>query len=115
MTSKLWLGLFLFVVLVGYAYSRGRPTTSSAEARRLVSGGAVLLDVRTPSEFASEHIEGAMNIPVAEVESRLSELPDRKRPVVVYCRSGRRSAQAKEILERSGYENVHDVGAMSSY
>lgn len=53
--------------------------------------GHLLIDVRTPAEFASGHIAGAVNIPVDELASRLSEVPQGQ-PVVVYCRSGNRSA-----------------------
>ena len=60
----------------------------------------ILLDVRTPEEFASGHIPGAVNISVESLAQRLSEVPQDK-PVVVYCRSGSRSNQAAQILDRA--------------
>lgn len=57
----------------------------------------LLIDVRTPEEFAGGHIEGAVNIPVEALASRLSKIPDGQ-PVIVYCRSGSRSATASRIL-----------------
>lgn len=82
-------------------------------ARAHVADGAQLLDVRTPGEFASGHIEGATNIPVHELRERLGEL-DRGRAVVVYCRSGARSASAARLLAGAGFE-VHDLGPMSAW
>lgn len=69
----------------------------------------ILLDVRTPSEFASGYINGAINIPVQELQSRLSELPT-DATVVVYCRSGNRSAQASQILSEANYSRIYDLG-----
>lgn len=82
--------------------------------RDLVRAGAVLLDVRTREEFAAEHVPGAVNIPVQELPARITELGSPARKVVVYCRSGGRSATAAFLLKRAGYE-VHDVGPMTAY
>lgn len=88
-------------------------TVSSSEAHQLVARGAVLLDVRTPEEFAAGHLEGARNIPLGELSARMGELP-RDRPVVVYCRSGARSARAVARLREAGYQ-ARDLGAMSAW
>lgn len=85
----------------------------SAEARRLVAAGAVLLDVRSPGEFQSGHPAPARNIPVDELEGRMSELP-RDKTVVVYCLSGGRSRQAAAMLSRAGY-TVRDLGTVSAW
>lgn len=90
------------------------PAKKSNPAREKVEAGAVLLDVRTPGEFNSGHIEGAINIPVNELESRMSELPADKE-VVVYCRSGARSSSAKRILESKGITQVYDLGSISRW
>ena len=67
----------------------------------------VLLDVRTPEEFAAGHIPGAVNIPHDQLPNRLAELAGAKdKEVVVYCRSGRRSAIAQEALTKEGFESV---------
>lgn len=71
----------------------------------------VLLDVRTLGEFESGHISGALNIPVEELAQRIAEVPTDK-TVVVYCRSGNRSAQALRILTRAGYTPVYDLGGI---
>ncbi|MDL1899524.1 rhodanese-like domain-containing protein [Anaerolineae bacterium CFX9] len=76
--------------------------------------GHLLIDVRTPAEFASGHIAGAVNIPVDELASRLSEVPQGQ-PVVVYCRSGNRSAQASRILAQAGYSDIYDLGGLNAW
>ncbi|HRE88333.1 MAG TPA: rhodanese-like domain-containing protein [Myxococcota bacterium] len=86
--------------------------------RELVAKGAPLIDVRTPEEFAAGHVPGAINIPVDEVPSRLAELArlteGKGKDLVVYCRSGRRSAIAASTLSAEGYK-VIDVGPMSAF
>lgn len=71
----------------------------------------LLIDVRTPQEFADGHIPGAVNIPVDALASRLAEVPQGQ-PVVVYCRSGNRSATASQILAGAGYTSIYDMGAI---
>lgn len=83
-------------------------------AREEVQAGALLLDVRTPAEHAAGHIEGSSNIPVQELDGRLGELGATGRQVVVYCRSGARSAHAARLLRAAGHE-VTDIGPMSAW
>ncbi|MEL6308307.1 MAG: rhodanese-like domain-containing protein [Chloroflexota bacterium] len=71
----------------------------------------ILIDVRTAQEFNSGHIAGAINIPVDQIASRLSEIPA-DIPVVVYCRSGNRSAQATNILNQNDYSEIYDLGGI---
>lgn len=109
----------LFVVAavaVLFFASRSMGTTSSAECHRWVSEGAQLVDVRSPSEYASGHLEGAVNIPVQELPARVGELGrDKSRAIVLYCRSGSRSAHAKRLLEQAGFAKVANLGAMSRW
>ena len=74
----------------------------------------LLIDVRTVQEFDSGHIAGAVNIPVESLESRLSEVP-RDQTIVVYCRSGNRSAQAARILTQAGYTGIYDLGGLNTW
>lgn len=77
----------------------------------LIKNGALLLDVRTPQEFEEGHVEGSVNIPLGELEARLDELTDKKdEPIVVFCRSGKRSESALSILESNGFTNVTNGG-----
>jgi rhodanese-related sulfurtransferase len=73
----------------------------------------VLVDVRTPSEYTAGHIEGAINIPLTNLTSRMSELSPAV-PVLVYCASGTRSSRASAQLAAAGYV-VYDLGAMSNW
>lgn len=64
-----------------------------------------LLDVRTPQEFAEGHVPGAVNVPHDQLASRLAGVPKDK-DVVIYCRSGRRSALAADVLHANGYSRL---------
>lgn len=107
------ISLFLLImVLVSCSSPKSRETNSgSGESKQEVSlkkeiaKGAFLVDVRTPEEFSEGSVKGAVNIPLNEVESRLNEFKG-KPGVIVFCRSGNRSGQAKEILEKNGVKNV---------
>ncbi|MCA9914215.1 MAG: rhodanese-like domain-containing protein, partial [Anaerolineae bacterium] len=74
----------------------------------------LLIDVRTPAEYASGHIAGSINIPVEELSNRLSEVPQGEE-IVVYCRSGNRSATAARILADNGYSPVYDLGGIIAW
>ena len=89
----------------------GHRIITGAEAKALVEAddGAILLDVRNQDEYDDGHIENSTLIPVSELESRLSELPDKDTVIIVYCRAGVRSAAAYEILVSNGYTNVYDM------
>jgi rhodanese-related sulfurtransferase len=84
-----------------------------AKAHALVHDGAVLVDVRSPEEFASKHIEGAVNVPVDEVTSH--DFGGKDKPVVLYCARGHRSEKAGEALRGQGYTHVYVLGAMSAW
>ena len=77
-----------------------------------MSQKSLFLDVRTREEHAQERIEPSVNIPVDELDERLESLGPRNRPIVVYCRSGRRSAIALDILTAAGFTNVRDAGSI---
>lgn len=74
----------------------------------------MLLDVRTPGEFNGGHIPGAMNISVETLAGRLSDVPQGQ-PIVVYCRSGNRSATASQILADAGYSEIYDLGGIITW
>ena len=71
----------------------------------------MLLDVRTPEEFAGEYIPGAINIPVQVLGEHLNEVPNGQ-PVVIYCRSGNRSKIAMQILAQAGHTELYDLGGI---
>lgn len=72
--------------------------------------GAIILDVRTPKEYNTEHIEGALHIPITELKDRLEEVKSHNKPIIAYCRSGVRSAQAKQILNSNGCDAINGGG-----
>jgi len=76
----------------------------------------VLLDVRSMEEYLDRHIDGAILIPVNELEKRsASELPDKNTLIFVYCRSGGRSANASRALVGQGYTQVYDIGGIMDW
>lgn len=75
----------------------------------LIEEGAFLVDVRNPDEFSLGHVKGSVNIPLGELPNRLAKFKDQNQ-IVVFCRSGMRSAQAKLILEQKGFTNVINGG-----
>jgi len=88
---------------------------NAAEAKQMMDGGGdfILLDVRTDEEFLEKRIAGAVLIPDYEIAERaLAELPDKDARILVYCRSGRRSALAAQDLLDLGYTNVYDFGGI---
>lgn len=74
-------------------------------------GDYVLIDVRTAGEFSGGHIVDSINIPVEQLQSRIAEVPQGM-PVIVYCRSGNRSATAARILDQAGFGEVYDLGGV---
>jgi phage shock protein E len=87
--------------------------TAVAGATTSVAGSAVYVDVRTPEEYAEGHVVGAINIPHDQMAARWSELDAYKgKPMVVYCRSGRRSAIALEVLREHGFTAAENGGGL---
>ena len=84
-----------------------------ARARELVKQGALLLDVRTPQEFSREHIDGAVNVPLSELDGAIGEMK-KSRPIVVYCQSGTRSERAYSALSAAGF-TVYNLGAIYNW
>ena len=75
----------------------------------LVNEGAFLVDVRSAGEFAEGNVIGSVNIPLDQVQNQLAKFENKKQ-IVVFCRSGNRSGQAKAILEQNDFNNVTNGG-----
>ena len=76
----------------------------------------IILDVRTPEEFKSKHIPGAINIPNETIGTEeVPELPDKEQLILIYCRSGNRSKQAAEKLAAQGYTNIVEFGGINDW
>ena len=86
-----------------------------ATAKSLAAAGAKVVDVRTAEEFASGHVPGAINIPYDQIARRASEIGPPSTPVVLYCRTGRRSGIAVEALQKAGYEKLYDFRSVTAW
>lgn len=93
-------------------------TISYMEAKEMIiNDGAILVDVRSKEEYDDGHINGAILLPIDEIdEDTASDNFDSKDSnIIVYCRSGNRSSQAVTLLKNLGYTNIYDLGAMSNW
>lgn len=86
---------------------------SSEKLSEVIKNGAILVDVRSQGEFASGNVKGSVNIPLDKLSIQLGKLKKDK-TIVVFCASGMRSASAKSILNRNGFENVINGGGWRS-
>ncbi len=117
------LALLLFAapllgaVACGAEGSGGVVEPAALEAELARPDGPLLLDVRTPEEYAEGHVPGARLIPVQELGSRLGEIEDAKqRGVITYCESGRRASAAAELLREAGFADVRVLdGSMARW
>jgi rhodanese-related sulfurtransferase len=82
---------------------------SSESLASIINEGALLVDVRSPGEFAGGSAKGAINIPLDNITQQIKKFEGKKN-IVVFCRSGNRSGQAKSILEQKGIKNVTNGG-----
>lgn len=80
---------------------------------QLIKDGAIILDVRTPGEYAGGHIRGSVNIPVDQLKNKISSLK-KDRAIITCCASGMRSGTARGILKANGFSEVHNGGSWTS-
>lgn len=105
--------ILIIIVFAGWWFYNQSKNKAKVQAVIAQSQDVQLIDVRTPGEFASESIPGSLNIPLANLSSRLNEI-DKSRPIIVYCQSGVRSRSAFAILIDNGFQNVTDGGGIGS-
>lgn len=103
-----WLLLIGMVLALTACGSNSYSNVSVQDLAAAVQEGAYVLDVREDIEFAEGHVQGSTLIPLAQLSSRVSELPTNQ-PIYVFCRSGNRSRQASEILIKAGLKDVKNV------
>lgn len=119
-SSIIILLILIFVTLSGCSNERNSSdfsytNISATEAKEMMDNDTsiTILDVRTEDEFNTGHIEGAILIPDTELLEEAEELlTDKSAPILVYCRSGRRSALASATLVDLGYKKVYDFGGI---
>ncbi len=73
---------------------------------------ATVIDVRSAAEYNHGHFPGALNIPLEQIGQRIGDFMEMKTPIVVYCKSGNRSAMAAHLLKQYGISNVHNGGGL---
>lgn len=89
-----------------------RQTRQFAAIQEDMKNGAQLIDVRTPEEFKAGHFDNAINLPLAKIQASEQPTVAKNTTIHVYCRSGNRSSQAKQLLEKAGFINVKDLGGL---
>lgn len=85
----------------------------AVDLKKVIDEGAFLVDVRTAGEFNSGHVKGSVNIPLDSILNQLAKFRNKKN-IIVFCRSGMRSSQAKNILKQNGFSNVINGGTWNS-
>lgn len=93
-------------------------TITAEEAKKIMDedSAALVLDVRTSGEYEEKHIPGAVNLPNENIgKEEPAELPDKEQTILIYCRSGNRSAQAAEKLSAMGYNRIYDFGGIRDW
>jgi phage shock protein E len=111
MRTKLLSLLILFagLALIGL---RSESVMAPERAAALLKSGAVLVDVRTPEEFKSKSLAGAVNIPVDQIKTGITNVStDKSRMILLHCRTGRRSGIAETELRSIGYTNAFNIGS----
>ncbi len=105
-----WVAAIALGATLGMQQLQAADGVEARQAQEMVRQGALLLDVREPGEYSAGHAPDARLIPLGQLNSRLPELSAYKdRPVVVMCRSGRRSAKAVELLREAGFSRVSNL------
>lgn len=85
---------------------------SASSVKDKIKAGAKVIDVRTKAEFEDDAFPGAVNIPLNILPSKLEEIGPKHHPIVLYCASGARSAQAARLLKQAGFTDVVNAGGL---
>jgi phage shock protein E len=109
-----WLVVGGIALLYAWKFFGPGRAASSKTVRAKLEAGATVIDVRTPGEYSSGAYPKARNIPLDTLASKLGKLGPKDGPLVVYCASGSRSAQAVRILKSAGFTDVTNAGGLHS-
>ena len=101
----------ILIIFFGFRFYRFRKIKK--QIPKLLSVGALLIDVRSPSEFTLRHNPNSRNIPLDQLNVEMKHL-DKSKPIILCCASGSRSAMAVGILKRNGFTNVVNAGPWSN-
>jgi len=109
-----WIPLLIIAVLIVVIFvlkKNGRISPNEAVTR--LRGGALVIDVRSRGEYATDHLPCAINIPLDELGSSLpQQVKDTNRVLLLHCQSGLRSGMAVTQLHAMGYRNVFNLGSL---
>ncbi len=109
-----WAWILLAAVILVVIILKQRSQVPADDARRLLAAGAMVIDVRSASEFSSDSIRGAINLPLDVVAEQIPAVaPDKSAPVFLHCQSGTRSAMACRKLRAIGYTQVFNLGSLA--
>ena len=113
MTSRLSIALVVVSTIALGACSSSDASSSRVDAA--VIAESIIIDVRTPEEYAAGHLDGATLIDIkdASFDAKIAEL-DPNASYIIYCRSGNRSAQAVERMKEAGFTNLTDLGSLEN-
>jgi phage shock protein E len=111
-----WIAIVVAVAVAAVLLQVGRPRAQAGalsnvtvtDLHQAAQAGAVVIDVREPSEFREGHVAGSVLVPLATVAARANEF-DKNQPIYVFCRSGNRSLQAANTLVAAGFTDVRNV------
>jgi len=114
MNKVVWIAGLLVLALLSFRLS-AKAGAAPVAVWEIIAGGALVIDVRTAEEFASGHLDEAINITYDQTDSLVKAIgEDKTKAVVLYCRSGRRSAIALEALAQRGYTNIVNGGGFAT-
>ena len=92
--------------------NNAQPNTAQIAVQEVANSSAYMYDVRTPEEYNTQHVEGAINFNVVDMQNgSYPQVPEDSK-IYVYCRSGNRSAEATQLLKENGYTNITDLGGL---
>ncbi len=121
MFKKITFIAIIFSLFTGFAMANTSNDISQQNLQKIMTSApkntVVLLDVRTPEEYAEGHVPGAINIDYRQIKNNLAKLlPYKDDTVIVYCRSGYRAGIAKKILAKNGFTKLrHLSGDMNGW
>jgi phage shock protein E len=112
--NNVWLTVIAVLMVVAFFALKRLSFVPAEMARQQLAKGALVIDVRSPEEFRSSHVPGAINIPLGELRDRIPALVrDKNQPLLVHCLSGGRSAIAQQQLKRMGYVKAFNLGSLA--
>lgn len=114
-TPRVLLGVLVAAVVMGGCSGASRDAADNEVVEAETTLNAIIIDVRTPEEFAAGHLDGALLIDIkdASFDAKIAAL-DPNADYIVYCRSGNRSAQAVTRMREAGIVNITDLGSLEN-